>query len=169
MTFPFSVIFSRQLEATITPNNRDKVLQYIEQYIKEDKANNIIVADMCVTYRGSTSNWRGSLFGSVDNGVFKLIHKDDSWFLNYQINMRRLFIDTAILSTIMGIFAQVTGDIWWVGIAAFLWLCGANWVTNLIRHDSEAGEIAAGIDELICGKEELPNQDKMTGKIKSWF
>ncbi|EHQ24502.1 hypothetical protein [Mucilaginibacter paludis] len=44
-------------------------------------------------------------------------------------------------------------------------MCGASWVTNLVRHRAVAIGIAHGIDELIGGKIELPEQDKMTGKF----
>ncbi|MBB2144926.1 hypothetical protein GM921_05500 [Pedobacter sp. LMG 31464] len=138
--------------------------------ILDDKANNVAIEDTHVTYKGSTSNWRGSLFGSVDNGSFILINKDNNWWLNYQINMGKLFIGTAILSSIMGLFILANGGPWWVGIVGFLWLCGANWIINLIRHGFVATNIAEGIDELICGKtQQPPEQDKMTGKLKSWF
>jgi len=169
MIFPFSVCFNRSLKTTITPDNKEQILQYVGKSILRDKADNIVVEDLSVSYKGSTSYWRGSLFGSVDNGTFYLTYKNNSWFLTYQINMRKLFIGTSILSTIMGVFALVSGRPWWVGIAAFLWLCGANWITNLIRHEAVVTDIAAGIDELINGKTELPEQDKMTGKLKSWF
>lgn len=72
----------------------------------------------------------------------------------------------------MEVFMLVNGGPWWVGIAAFLWLCGANWILNLVRHGGVADDIAARIDRLICGKTEsteLPGEDKMTGKLKSWF
>ncbi|MET3498736.1 hypothetical protein FHW88_001043 [Mucilaginibacter sp. SG538B] len=169
MTFPFSVHFDRPLKAIITPDNKEQILQCIKNSILEDKADNIVVQDLTVCYKGSTSNWRGSLFGSVDNGIFYLIYKNNSWFLDYQINMRELFIVTSIMSTAMEVFMLVNGGPWWVGIAAFLWLCGANWILNLVRHGGVADDIAARIDRLICGKTELPGEDKMTGKLKSWF
>jgi len=169
MIFPFSVSFNKQLKAKIISDNQQAILQYIMKSILDDKANNVVVEDIHVTYRGSTSNWRGSLFGSVDDGIFSLIYKHNNWWLNYQINMRKLFIGTAILSSIMGVFALVNGGPWWIGIAAFLWLGGGNWIINLIRHETVAANIAEGIDELICGKTELTEQDKMTGKLKSWF
>lgn len=169
MIFPFSVSYNRRLKATITPDNQQQVLQYIMNSILEDKANNIIADDIHVTYKGSTSARRGSLFGSVDDGVFNLIYKDDTWWLNYKINMSELFVFTTIASTIMGVFSLVSGGPWWVGIAAFLWLCGANWIISFIRHETVATSIAAGIDDLICGKVIQPEEDKMTGELKSWF
>ncbi|MEZ2338532.1 hypothetical protein AB6735_22985 [Mucilaginibacter sp. RCC_168] len=134
------------------------------------KADNVIVKNLSVNYKGSTSNWRGSLFGSVDNGVFNLIHENNSWLLNYQINMHKLFITTSTMSIIMAVFMLVNSGPWWVGIVAFLWLCGVNWIINLIRHRTVATDIATGIDELIFGKTELPpEQDKMIGELKNWF
>jgi hypothetical protein len=158
MTFPFSVQFNKRLKAAITPDDQQKILQYITKNILKDKADNVVIEDICVTYKGSTSNWRGSLFGSVDNGVFNLIYKDNTRWLNYQINMRKLFIGTTILASIMGIFVFVNGGPWWVGIVMFLWLCGANWIINLIRHENVATSIAAGIDELIYSKEHVPEK-----------
>jgi hypothetical protein len=169
MIFPFSVSYNRRLKATITPDNQHAVLQYIMNSILDDKANNVVAEDIHVSYKGSTSARKGSLFGSVDNGTFSLIYKDDSWWLNYQINMRELFVFATIASTIMGVFMLLGGGPWWVGITAFLWLCGVNWTISFIRHETVATSIASGIDDLICGKTELPEQDNMTGELKSWF
>ncbi|MCO5946683.1 hypothetical protein [Mucilaginibacter flavidus] len=169
MAFPISVSYSKPLKATITSDNQQQILNFIEKSILKDKADNVVVEEKHVKYRGSTSAWRGSLFRSVDNGIFTLIYKNDGWWLNYQIKMRKLFVGAAILSGVMGVFALANTGPWWVGIAAFLWFCGANWIINLIRHESVAATMAVEIDELICGKAELPEQDKMTGELKSWF
>lgn len=170
MIFPFSVTFNIRLKATIIADNQQKILQYIVKNILDDKADNVVVEDILVTYKGSTSSWRGSLFGSVDDGSFNLIYKDNDWWLNYQISMSGLFIGGAIISSIMSIFVLANGSPWWVVILIFLWFCGVNWIISFIRHEAVAADIAAGIDELICGKTELPpEQDRMTGKLKNWF
>lgn len=168
MTFPFSVRFNRQLKTVVTPDNEQQILQYIKKSILEDNANNVVVEELLVTYKGSTSPWRGSLFGGVDNGIFNLLCKNNSWFLTYQINMRKLFIYTSIMSAIMGVFALTTGGPWWIGLAAFSWLCGANWLTNIIRHGGVASEIAFGIDELF-GDQLPPESEEYKERLKSWF
>jgi len=167
MVFPFSVRFNKKLKAEITSENQAQTLQFIAKYISEDKADNVTITELDVTYKGSTSIWRGSLFGSVDSGIFSFAFKNNCWCLVYQINMRKLFIGTSILSAIAEISVLINGGTWWIGIAAFSWLCGANWITNLIRHESVAFSVSAGIDELICGK--TPEQEKIPGKLKSWF
>lgn len=128
-----------------------------------------MVEDMSVSYNGTTSPWRGALFGSVDNGIFKLLYKDNDWFLNYQINMRQLFITTGIISTIAGVFAIVNDGPWFVGIIFFSWLCGANWIINSIRHGSMASNIAFHIDELFADKELFAESDEDRERLKSWF
>jgi hypothetical protein len=135
----------------------------------DDKADNVVVEELAVKYEGSTSNWTGSLYRGVDNGIFSLVYKEGGWFLNYQINMRKLFTVTSIMSAIMGIVILVNQGPWWVGLLMFLWLCGGNWVINLLRHGGVATDIALGIDEMICGKVEEPELEKIPGKLKSWF
>jgi hypothetical protein len=159
MIFPFSVNFTESLKTVITPQNKEQALQYIKNSILEDKADNVVVGDMQVRYKGSTSPWRGSLYRGVDNGIFDLVAEGNSWVLKYRINMRQLFIVTSIMSTIMGVIAISTGGPPWIGLVMFLWLCGANWVTNLIRHGSVAVEIAAGIDEIIRNQNQITNND----------
>lgn len=171
MTFPFSVCFDRPLKAIITIDNQGRILQYIEKYVIEGKANNVIVEDTRVTYKGSTSGWNTALYRAVDNGTFVLLYKDNQWFLRYQINMYQLFIITSIMSIGIGVFMLVGGGPWWIGIIGFLWLCGANWIINLIRHGIVATNVAIGINELICGKEQHTgvDNDKINGPLKSWF
>lgn len=169
MTFPLSVRFNKPLKTIITSDNKEQILQYIKKRILDDKADNVKVEDIYVSYKGSTSYWNWGLFRSVDSGIFSLLYKDNSWLLNYQINMRELFIGTAILSTLMGIFAEANSGDWWVAIVMFVWLCGANWITNMIRHESLAAGIAFGIDELYCEKELLIGMMNIKNALKVGF
>ncbi len=169
MTFPFSVQYDRVLKTSINSDNREMVLQYIKKRILEDNADNVVVENMAVTYKGSTSNWRGSLFGGVDDGKFYLVYKNNTWFLYYLINMSELFIVTSIMSAFMELFSLAGGGPWWIGIVAFSWLGGVNWIVSFLRHGGVVTSVAAGIDEMTYGKIELPESDKMTGELKSWF
>jgi hypothetical protein len=166
---PFSISYKRRLKAAITTDNQQSVLQYIVKSISDEKADNIFINDMRITYKGSTSG-RGSLYSSVDDGIFDLIFKDNMWWLIYTINMRKLFITTGIMAGFFESFSLANGGPWWIGLVAFAWLCGGNWVFSLLRHGSAATELSAGINELIDGKIEQPEiPDKMTGPLKSWF
>jgi hypothetical protein len=169
MAFPITVEFNKKLKAVVTADNQLQILEQIKLSISEDKADNIIIEETQVRYKGSTSNWRGSLFGSVDNGTFTLVTKNDEWWLNYKINMQKQFIITAIMSVAMGAYMFIGAGIRWVGFAAFAWLCGGNWIINVVRHDGVADTIAFKIDELIFGKIVKPEIEKIPGKLKSWF
>ena len=167
MSFPFSVEFNRSLKAEITHDNQQKILQYISQIILRGKADNIVVEDLSVTYSGSTANGRQSLFASIDNGTFGLTYKNGRLWLNYRINVRKLFIRTAILSSTMGAVTLVSGGPWLA--LGFLLLCSFNWIIDVIRHEIVATDIATGIDKLICGKEAPVENKEEDDKLKSWF
>jgi hypothetical protein len=109
------------------------------------------------------------LFQSVDRGIFTLIYKDDSWYLRYQIDMRKLFIYTGLMSVAFGIFGTIGNGMWWIGIWAFLWLCGANWVIACLRHGLLATELAEEINELIRGKKPALETEEKDESLKSWF
>lgn len=169
MPFPFSIHYNKRLKAVVTPDKQQQVLAYIKNKILEDKADNIVIGIHSVSYKGSTSNWRGSLFGSVDSGLFTLIREDNISYVKYEICTKSLFIQTSILSVCMGTFMGIGAGLWWFGIFSFLWLFGMNWVIILARHNGTVAYIAIGINELVCGKEpEVPDKEK-SEELKSWF
>jgi hypothetical protein len=170
MTFPFSLRLKERLKANVTTDNQQQILQYIIQSIRDKKAKNTFSEDLTVTYKGSTSSGRGSLLGSVDDGIFNLTYKDNSWWLIYQINLRGIFIGTGILAGIMESFVLLAGGPWWIGFIQFLWLCGGNWIIVVIRHESLLTQIAGGINEMVCGKEStVEKYEEKDERLKSWF
>ncbi|OOQ59415.1 hypothetical protein [Mucilaginibacter pedocola] len=173
MTFPLSVRFNRPLQTDITPGNKAQVLQLIKDGIISKKADMVITEDMSVSYKGTTSTMKGSIFGSVDSGIFSLTYENDNWLLKYQIDMRELFIFTSILAVVMEVFTLSIKGPWWFGVAAFLWVCGANWAVTVVRHGFLANNIADEINEQTGGKPKVEateiENDKMTGELKSWF
>jgi hypothetical protein len=169
MNFPVSVIFNRKLDIVVNSDNSDQILQYIKDAADKRKADNLVIEDMSVIYKGSTSYSRTSLFQIIDKGTFSVVYKDDSWSLRYQIDMRKLFIHTGLMSVAFGIFATIGTGAWWVGICAFLWLCGGNWIIACLRHGSFATELAEEINELIGGKKPALEPEEKDESLKSWF
>ena len=138
MVFPFSASFERSIKTMITSDNKDEILWYINKTILEDKADNVVVAHMTVSYEGSTGG-RGSMFNGVNNGVVSLACKGDKWYVEYKINLRRLFTVMLIMSATMESFALFVQDARWVGIVAFLCLWGFSWVLEIRRHGKFGG------------------------------
>jgi len=169
MTFPVSVIFSRKLNIVVNSDNSDQILQYIKGAADKRKADKLAIEDRSVIYKGSTSYSRSSLFQIIDRGIFTLIYKDDSWNLRYQIDMQKLFIHTGLMSVAFGIFATIGAGTWWIGIGAFIWLCGGNWVIACLRHGMLATEMAIEVDELIGGKKPILETEEKDESLKSWF
>jgi len=165
MPFPFSTRYDKLLNAIITPDNHQQALLYIQKRILEDQGDNVVVENDWVTYKGSTSNLRQSLFGPVDSGVLTVVSKNNRCFLRYEIKLYRLFIIAFIMSVIAELISIGSGD-WWFGVFAFLWLGGMNWIIAVVRHEALAARIAAGIDDLFQAS---PPEEDDDEKLKSWF
>ncbi len=162
MAFPFSVTYKKRLIAKIGFENLPTCLKYIQTIISEKAANNVSIENSRIGYKGSTSNYRGALFGGPDGGSFTFISDDENSFLVYEIKMNKLFVITSIMAGVFGLLSQLV----WVAAGTFLWLCGMNWITIVIRHDSLAWELAAGIDKL----NGVVKQDAFkSDEIKHWF
>ena len=169
MTFPISVVFKRKLNIIINHQNAAFILNYIKEEIVKCKADNVGVADYSVLAKGSTSYSRTSLFQIADKAIFTLEYIDESWYLRYQLDMPKLFIYTGIMSLFFGAFGAIKGDTWWVGFAAFAWLCGVNWIIACIRHGSLATELAEGIDVIMGWRKPPPKEKVNDERLKSWF
>ena len=148
MAFPITVTFNDRLKTVVTADNKQLILLYIANYIREKKADNINIENDSVTYEGSTASSNWGKFNGVDNGIFTLLFKNDKWYIEYQINMRKLFIYTPIMVCGLGIFFALGGGPWWWPVLfGFLWLCGGNWLINWVRHGALATDLAEAIDE----------------------
>jgi len=167
MPFPVTVKFKRKLKAIIIAENIGDTLSYVQKEIESKKADKVTCDESSVNYKGSTSNLRGSLFGGM-NGTFTIINDDIQSHLVYEIRMYQLFITTSIMAVAAGILTRIV----WVGVGAFAWLCGMNWLVSLARHGSLASELAAGIDQ-IHGIPIVDLDDKnehiRNEKLKNWM
>jgi len=169
MAFPFSASFERSIKTIVTSDNKDQILFYIKKSILDDKADNVVVDDMTVRYKGSTSVWNFALFRGVDDGIFSLICKGDKWFLYYHISLRTLIIGALIASCLMEILSLTNDGPWWMGTIFLFWPFGVAWFFEAGRHGGLVADLANGIDQLTGAVREEPQEDKMTGKLKSWF
>jgi hypothetical protein len=161
MVFPFAVKYKRTLRGAIPPDQQQYVLQQIKAIIAEQKADNIAILENEVTYKGSTSWGNWSKFRVVDGGTFSIKNDGSKTTLTYQVRMRGLFIITPLMAIFMGI----SSGLWYIGLGAFLWLGGMNWVISVVRHHALASEIACRIDDTICGKIEVVRSEE----LKSWM
>jgi len=168
MAFPFLASFERSIKTVVTPENKDQLLSYIKGTILEEKADNVVVEDMAVRYKGSTGG-RGSIFNTVDSGIFSLVCKDDNWFVDYQMSMHNFVMIALVAIGIIEILLTLGDGPWAVHIVALFWPFGLAWVVEMGRHGALAGDLAAGIDHLSGAAPEEPEEDKMTGPLKSWF
>lgn len=74
MIFPIAVKFKEILEGNITAGNQKAILSLIKKSIEKKSADNIVVEENTISYKDSTSPWRGALFGGL-SGTFSFIEK----------------------------------------------------------------------------------------------
>lgn len=165
MVFPFAIKYNKALRGLVTADNRLMALYHIKTYIEDKKADHIVIEKNKVRYKGTTSNWKGALFGGVDNGTFNLTEENGISCLVYEISMRDLLITTFIMGIAIGVFSQI----WWIGLVAFLWLGGMNWLINAVRHGVLASEIADNVSDLFFEKEKKAEEPTKDESLKSWM
>jgi hypothetical protein len=143
MPFPFSIRYNKPLRAIITPDNQRQVLEYIQKRILQDKADNVVIRENLVTYKGSTSSSRINLMSSVDLGTFTLVSEYGKSKLLYEVSTYRSLVILFVMCVVMGIISQN----WLFGLIGFFWLSGMGWLVNLAQHEDLAARIAIGRKE----------------------
>lgn len=143
MAFPFTHTYKEKLNGLITSQDKEAILQYIFFIIEKKEADKIIVKNNMVSYNGSASNMRISMFGLLDSGKFSLIDSNGVSYLIYEFRTTQLFILFAIVS----VFIAFISKIWWVGLMVFMGAGGLNWILHVDRHENLAIEIANDINK----------------------
>ncbi|WP_460692968.1 hypothetical protein [Mucilaginibacter puniceus] len=120
-------------------------MERIQKTLYEKSADNIIIDGWKVSYKGSTSSSRHSLFGGI-TGTFTF-SKEDS-LLIYKYFCVELFVFSSSVGVIAGLFGGLSTGDWWIGLIAFCWLGGINWIVNFIRHNGLVDQIVDEINKL---------------------
>lgn len=166
MTFPaVSFTYKKALLGVITPEKRVLVLQYVKTLIDERNADNIILTDDMVSYKGSTSQWQHTTFAIVDGGQFFITEENGISYFIYRYTMQRLIATALIICPIVGVLTQS----WFVGSFAFFGLFGMNWLLGRFSQNGLGWTIADGINKAFFEKEKKEKDELNKEMLKSWF
>jgi hypothetical protein len=152
MPFPFSITYLSTLNENFGQERYPAVLKFVGDFIINKPAKDIIIENNTLKFKPGFTFWSGNIMGPIERGIFILNPAGDRVILTYQFFMYHMFIITGIMAVVLAIVSQQI----WFGVGAFLWLCGMNWVTALVRHRGMLDEIAAGIDAFL--QEEFPGK-----------
>jgi len=141
--FPFTITYSRRLTNKLSDNDVKGALDKIKKILEDKTAEDVEIKDNELTFSSSFfgHRWNWNIMVPIDKGEITLTLDNEKTILSYKIFMYRLFIITALMSTFIGLVSGIIG----VGVFLFSWLCGANWVTGVLRHSGLISDIA---DEL---------------------
>lgn len=130
--FPFTINYTRCLGRKLSNIEIVDALNQIKVILEDKTAEDIKIVDSQLTFNAGFFGfrWNWNIMVPIDGGKIILKSTDTETVLVYTIFMHRLFIVTAVMSVFMGLASRQIG----VGLFCFAWLCGANWVTGVLRH-----------------------------------
>ncbi len=106
------------------------ILSAIEAELHRLKITDISINENRLSFRNAMFNEIKSshLMNPVDRGYFKV--ETDRQRLTYSYSTKKMLLITLAMSVFIGFLSQMPI----VGMIAFMWLFGGNWVIALIRH-----------------------------------
>ncbi|RWY52530.1 hypothetical protein [Mucilaginibacter gilvus] len=144
MPFHITITRSKSFEKRLSKDETEKILCYIDKFIRDKSGKNIDKTDYSLRYKGSTSYFNWNILRAVDKGVFRIEEDGFQSKITYEYFMYQLFIVVPIMGIGFWIFSgSYLGFLLCVG-----WLGGMNWLITVIRHGSMFNEITEGIDTL---------------------
>jgi hypothetical protein len=141
--FPFTINYTRHLSNKLSYVEIAGALDQIKEVLEDKTAEDVEIRDNHLTFKTSFFGlrWNWNVMVPIDKGEISLTSNNVKTILTYKIFMYRLFVITAIMSTIMGFISQQIG----FGVFCFVWLCGMNWVIGVSRHGGLISDIAVKI------------------------
>jgi hypothetical protein len=156
MRFPFIIQYALPFEKQLGTAQKTTALQFIQNYLSKKITEDIVLENNKLCFQLVFFNWNRDgkdIFALIDKGEFAINDESHKTVLSYTFYMHNLFISTFIMAVIMGISVQVISNeidmAVFVSIICFLWLCGANWLTAIIRHKKMLKIIVKEIDILL--------------------
>lgn len=135
--------FTAPLHYPVQQENKHLVLRCIKTALLNKLADNIIVNENQVVYRGSTGHPTRSFFSHIDKGSFTLVGKGSNYVLINQYTMQTYFIWMAFIGLTAGFIVK-----WWFGIIAFIVLGSINWTITYFQQQKFTAQLATDINEL---------------------
>lgn len=149
MIFPFTLTLRKKLTGEIENYSSEEILIHVSQLFKESSADHVRIIDNSViaenklfTFRirrgGNTNRW-----GGISRAKFEIIEYGNIGNAFYTINLTRILV----VGVVLGIVGLFLGD-YWIGLFAFLFFGGLNWLVKIIQHTSIFHDIIGNIETI---------------------
>ena len=137
MAFPFTIKYSKTFNESINSEERKIIINYINDYAIDKKADNISRNSDSLTIRTWILGWNWRTFSSIDKGIF--IVGDNK--LIYEFSMYRLFIIVPIFSLLISYSSNNIK----IGIFLFVFLGLGNWIMTKVKQKNVFNELIQGL------------------------
>lgn len=147
--FPIEIRLRKRLylkDAALEQDN--EILEFFKQEFINRKADNVRIVNNEVIFKNKlfkfVNNW--NIMVPVDKGILAIRkYRRSEIEIEYLFSLKVTLIIGGIFGIIFGLFSRM----WFVGLGAFLWLGGMNWLIALIRHSIMFGNLNHELKEKI--------------------
>lgn len=137
MAFPITIKYSKTFNDNINNEKREIIINYINDYVIDKKADNILKNNYSVTIRTSILGWNWRTFASIDKGIFTVWDNK----LTYEFSMYWLFIIVPIFSLLISYSSKNIK----IGIFLFVFLGLGNWIMTKVKQKKIFDELIQGL------------------------
>ena len=149
MIFPFTLTLRKKLTGEIDNYTSKEIVIHVSHLFKESSANYVEITDNHViaenklfTFKirrgGNTNRW-----GGISKAKFEITEYGNIRKAFYTINLTRVLV----VGLVLGIVGFFLGD-YWIGLFAFLFFGGLNWLVKIIQHISIFHDIINNIETI---------------------
>ena len=150
MIFPFTYTLSKKLRGEILKYSSKEILNHVSKIFKESDADHVKMIDNSVIVTNNVFNFlqikRGgntNRWGGISQANFKIAEYGNIRKAFYTINLTRILVAGVVL----GIIGLFLGD-YWIGLFAFFFFGGLNWLIKIIQHKSIFHDILRDIETI---------------------
>ncbi len=149
---PFDVKLKKRIkikEYLIYDNS--EILNFFKKEFIDRKADNVRIENNTVRFNNNffkfINNW--NIMVPVDKGILVINNdKNEEIEIEYSFSLKV----TLVIGFIAGLLFYLFSKLWFVGLFAFLWLGGMNWLTAVIRHSFMFSDLNNKLEEDIINK-----------------
>jgi hypothetical protein len=131
--FPFYIKLKKTISiSSLGADYRNEILEFFEVELNERKADNLKIEENVLIFRNHFFKLNNlNIMAPIDKGEVKVQEASKNFVkVQYQFSLRI----TLLFGAIAGFSFFLISKEWNVGLFAFLWLGGMNWLTAAIRH-----------------------------------
>lgn len=158
MVIPFSIQYSKCINAKVSFDDFNKILNYIGDVLYDKSAEKVLIDKDQLTYKSGIhiGRWNFNILKSVEKGIFDLEFRENKCYLKYEFFMYQMLLISLVAGIVFGIVESDFKEF----LIFFGILYGLNWIIAIIRHRLMFNEMVSDIEDMMIKKEARLNREQ---------